>query len=260
MPMKSLALTVVVLTLAVSTVAEAQPRPAPGATPARRRPMLPERVFISVGGVFQIGANDFVDSATVRENAENGRLETDYNVGAGPAFDVSGGVVVWRNLALGVGLTRFSKSTVTSLNASVPHPFFFNQLRSVTGEFSGTRKELAVHIQAKGIFPLSNRTLFTVFGGPSFFEVEQSIVSDFDYTESYPFDTATFSRAIADTQSESKIGFNVGGDFSYFFSRQVGVGVTAQYAGATVEMTVPSGTADVKAGGGQIGGGLRLRF
>ena len=67
-------------------------------------------------------------------------------------------------------------------------------------------------------------------------------------------------RAIADTQSESKIGFNVGGDVAYFFSRQVGIGVTAQYAGATVEMTVPSGTADVMAGGGQIGGGLRLRF
>jgi hypothetical protein len=167
---------------------------------------------------------------------------------------------VWRNLAVGAGVTRFSKSTLTSVNAQVPHPFYFNQPRSVTGDFGGTRSELAVHIQLRGVFPLSNRVLFTAFGGPSFFTVKQSIVSDFDYTESYPFDSATFSRAVGGEQSEYKIGINAGADISYFFSRQVGVGFTAQYAGATVEMTVPSGTADVKAGGGQIGGGLRLRF
>jgi hypothetical protein len=100
----------------------------------------------------------------------------------------------------------------------------------------------------------------TIFGGPSFFQVEQTIVTNFDYSESYPFDTATFSRAITNTQSESKMGFNVGGDVAYFFSNDVGVGGTLQYSGATVEMTVPSGTADVKAGGLQVGGGLRLRF
>jgi hypothetical protein len=85
-------------------------------------------------------------------------------------------------------------------------------------------------------------------------------VNSFDYTEDYPFDTATFSRAVSASQSESKVGINVGGDVAYFFSRQVGVGASFMYAGTTVEMTLPSGTSDVKAGGGQIGGGLRLRF
>jgi hypothetical protein len=222
--------------------------------------VLSKDVFISVNGLFQVTGNDFDDTATIRVNAENGRLETDYDVGGGLAFDVSGGVLVWRSLAVGAGLTRFSTSTLTTIDAQVPHPFFFSQPRSVSGEFEGDRSELAVHIQAKWIAPLSTRLLVTVFGGPSFFQVEQTIVTDFDYSESYPFDTATFSRAITNTQSESKMGFNVGGDVAYFFSNDVGVGGTLQYSGATVEMTVPSGTADVKAGGLQVGGGLRLRF
>jgi hypothetical protein len=222
--------------------------------------VLSRDVFISVNGLFQVTGNDFDDTATIRVNAENGRLETDYDVGGGLAFDVSGGVLVWRSLAVGAGLTRFSTSTLTTIDAQVPHPFFFSQPRSVSGEFEGDRSELAVHIQAKWIAPLSTRLLVTVFGGPSFFQVEQTIVTDFDYSESYPFDTATFSRAITNTQSESKMGFNVGGDVAYFFSNDVGVGGTLQYSGATVEMTVPSGTADVKAGGLQVGGGLRLRF
>ena len=123
-----------------------------------------------------------------------------------------------------------------------------------------TAVRLAVHIQAKWIAPVSNKLFVTMFGGPSFFQIEQSIVDSFEYTESYPFDTATFSRAIVNEQSESKMGFNVGGDVAYFFSNQVGVGGIVQYSGATVEMALPAGTADVKAGGLQIGGGLRLRF
>ncbi len=220
-----------------------------------------QTVYVSVNGLFQVTSNDFDDSATIRVNVENGRFDTDYDVGGGFAFDVSGGVVVWQQrLAVGVGLTRFSTSTPTTINAQIPHPFFFNQARSVTGEFEGDRSELAVHIQARWLAPVNDKFLVTIFGGPSFFQVEQTIVNDIDYTESYPFDTATFTGAITDTQSESKMGFNVGGDFAYYFSNQVGVGGLVQYSGATVEMTVPSGTMDVKAGGLQVGGGLRLRF
>lgn len=253
--MKPCALTVAVLTLAVSAAAEAQTPPAPSPPP-----VLTERLFFSAGLLYQVNSNDFTDSATIRRNAEDGRLETNYAVDGGPAFDISGAVVLWRQLAVGVGLTLFSGSTATSINAQVPHPFFFNQARTVTGDFDGDRSETAVHIQAKWIAPINDKLLITIFGGPSFFKVEQSVVSDFEYTESYPYDTATFSRAIVSTQSESKVGVNVGGDVAYFFSQNVGVGFNAQYSGATVQMTVPSGTADVKAGGLQVGGGIRLRF
>jgi opacity protein-like surface antigen len=222
--------------------------------------VIAERVFFSAGVLFQLDSNDFTDTATIRRNAENGRIETAYDVGGGLAFDVSGSYLVWKNLAVGVGLTLFSASTTAAIDAQVPHPFFFNQPRSVTGEFDGDRVEKAIHIQASWIVPVGPKMVVTLFGGPSFFQVEQDIVNDFEYSESYPFDTATFTRAVAASQSESAVGVNVGGDVAYFFSRQVGVGGTVQYSGATVEMTTPSGTADIKAGGLQVGGGIRLRF
>jgi hypothetical protein len=258
--MKSRALLFVILACALCTAAEAQTRP-PASRPApARRQVINERVFFGAGLLFQVNSNDFDDSATVRRNVENGRLDTAYNVGGGPAFDISGSYLVWRQLAIGVGLTLFSTSTTTEINAQVPHPFFFNQPRTVTGEFDGDRSETAVHIQARWLVPVNAKMLVTIFGGPSFFSVEQDIVSDIEYSESYPFDAATFTRAIAASQSESAVGVNVGGDVAYFFTPNVGVGGTAQYSGATVEMTTPSGTADVKAGGLQVGGGIRLRF
>jgi hypothetical protein len=262
MLMKPRALLFVLLTFAFGAPAQAQTRPVPRTAqrPQARPPALAERVFFSAGLLFQVNSNDFSDSVTFRRNVENGRLDTDYSVGGGLAFDASGSYVVWRQLAVGVGLTLFSTSTTTAIDAQVPHPFFFSQPRTVTGEFEGDRGETAVHIQAKWIVPVNNKVLVTIFGGPSFFKVEQDIVNDFEYSESYPFDTATFSRAITASQSESAVGVNVGGDVAYFFSPNVGVGGMVQYSGATVEMTVPSGTTDVKAGGLQVGGGLRLRF
>jgi hypothetical protein len=260
MLVKLRALLSVILTCAFCTVAEAQTRP-PAPRPAPpRRPVIAERVFFSAGVLFQVNSNDFSDTATIRRNAENGRIETAYDVGGGLAFDVSGSYLVWKNLAVGVGLTLFSASTTAAIDAQVPHPFFFNQPRTVTGEFDGDRSETAVHIQARWLVPVNNKMLVTIFGGPSFFLVEQDIVSDFEYSDSYPFDTATFTRAIAASQSESAVGASIGGDVAYFFTPTVGVGGTVQYSGATVEMTLPSGTADVKAGGLQVGGGLRLRF
>jgi opacity protein-like surface antigen len=255
-------LTAVIVTLASAT-ASAQPPPRQAPTrqaprPAQSAPF--ERVFVSVNGMFQSGSNDFQDTSTLRANAEDGSLTTSYTVGSGPAFDIAGGFLLLRNLGVGVGLTRFSTSTVTTVNASVPHPFFFNQGRSVTGEVNGSREEMAIHVQVRGVFPVNRRVTVTVFGGPSFFQVDQGIVNDITYTEAYPFDAAPFSSALQSTQSESGTGVNVGGDVAFFFGPNVGVGVGVQYSSATVQMTLPSGASDVKAGGAQVGGGLRLRF
>jgi hypothetical protein len=100
-----------------------------------------------------------------------------------------------------------------------------------------------------------------MFGGPSFYKVEQALVSSIRYTESYPYDVAAFDSAVTDTAEESKIGANLGGDFGYFFTHQVGVGFGAQYTRASLEFpSADGGTVEVKAGGFQIVGGLRLRF
>ena len=222
---------------------------------------LAGRGFIVVNGGYQVGTHDFEQVSTLRANVEDGSFTSDYEVKSGPSFDVAGGATVWRRLAIGVGVTRFSSSTPSSLTGSVPHPFFFNRPRSVTGDVGGLeREELAVHVQAIARVPMSERLEVMAFGGPSFFRVKQGMVSTIAWSEAYPFDQASFSSATTVDPDESKIGFNVGGDVAFFFSRQVGVGGTIRYSAATVELDAGGGTFEAKAGGIQVGGGLRLRF
>jgi outer membrane protein with beta-barrel domain len=231
------------------------------ATTSGARPAV-GRVHVSINGMFQTAGSDFQDSVTYRENAEDARIDSDYSMKSGPGFDISGGVVLSRKLGVGAGLTRFPGSSTAAITGSIPHPFFFNQPRTVTGEASDLKRdELAVHIQARGVFPVGQRVLLTIFGGPSFFTVEQALVSSIHYTESYPYDDAVFDSAVTESVEDSAVGVNLGGDVGYFFSRQVGVGVGGQYTRANVELpSTDGGTVEVKAGGFQIVGGLRLRF
>ncbi len=222
----------------------------------------PSRGFLVVNGGYQVTANDFSDSAVRRENAEDGRIDTKYIVKGGPSFDVAAGGILWGRLGIGVGASRFSVSTPASLAGTVPHPFFFNRLRSVSGEAAGLkREELAINVQVRGVFPVGTKFQAMVFGGPSFFQVKQGVVNDFTYTDSYPYDAATFRAATTTDSSVSKIGFNAGGDLAFFFTRQFGLGATIQFAGTTVQIPAAGGAQqDIKVGGVKAGGGLRLRF
>jgi hypothetical protein len=220
------------------------------------------RIYVAVNGMYQATSHDFGETFTFTENAEQARVEIESSADSGPGFDVSGGVRLSRHFGVGVGVTRFSRTTPASIEASVPHPFFFEQPRTVTADVSGLkREELAVHIQVRALVPIGRQLELSAFGGPSFYTVRQGVVTDIEYTESYPFDAVTFDRAVTTSAEKSKAGFNVGADLAYFFTRQLGVGGGLQYSPATVKLGTAAGrTISVDAGGLQVGGGVRLRF
>ena len=220
------------------------------------------RGFVSIDGGYQASSTDFRDSIVITEFVEQGIVDSSYAVKAGPQLDIVGGARVWRSLGIGLGITRFSKSGKASVAGKIPHPLFFNQARSVEGEAGGLkREELAFHIQAMAIVPGSERLSLVVFAGPSFFNVKQGIVLKVQYSQQYPYDTATFSGVDTDTPAESTIGFNAGADVGYFLTRHVGIGVVIRFSHASADFTSSDGeTLEVDAGGVQAGGGLRLRF
>ena len=115
-----------------------------------------------------------------------------------------------------------SRATVTS---SVPHPFFLQRHRQVTGEPDGLRREeTAVHIQAQYQLPPFGRLHVVLAGGPSIIDVKQTVVIDVNYTEEFPYDTATFTGVDSKRGTGTATGFNVGVDFQWMFNPNLGVG------------------------------------
>ena len=250
-----------------------------GAAPTHAQaPVGDARVFITVNGGLQTLTSSFSEDIVFMESGgaypkdrgvisdaaahEQARFESDYRFENAPLFDVSGGVRVAPYFALGIGVSRFMIEETASVSAQVPHPIFFGRDRSISGASPPlTREERAIHLQALVVLPVTRSFTVTGFGGPTFFEVKQQLVTDVNFTHAYPYETAEFSSAVTSQESSDATGFNVGVDVAFYFSGNVGVGWLTRYSRAMVEVPSASGeTLDIEAGGLHTAVGLRLRF
>ena len=234
---------------------QVQPPPAP------RGPAF-ARGFVALNGIMQTTSNDFADTVEFREHAEDSRFETAYVVDGAPGFSVTAGSMLSPVLGIGGSLGRIARSTPATFAAAVPHPFFFGTPRGISADISQMRREeLGVHAHVRALWPVTERVQISALGGPSLFRVSQDVVSTFSFTESYPYDTAVFRSSESVNAAATTLGFNVGGDVTVFLTPHVGVGVSATFSRATLDLDVSEGrTARVRAGGLNTGGGLRLRF
>lgn len=193
---------------------------------------------------------------TFSANAETGTVESRYATSAGRSLNIGGGAFLLPRLGVGVAFSHTTSSTPATLTAMVPHPFFFNQPRRVSASFDDLeRTESVLHLQARIQLPLSSRFELAVFGGPSRFQVTQGLVSEARFTDSYPYDEVSLASS-AERVNGSGLGVHAGGDVAFYPSAHMGIGFMVQVSSATVTV----GTTEVKAGGAQFGGGLRLRF
>jgi hypothetical protein len=220
------------------------------------------RVRIGVSGGIQTSGNTVSQNFTVTKNVEPATIAADIPLDQSAIFDVGGWVRLAGRVGAGVSFSRLSRSADATINASIPHPFYFNQPRAISGTQPGLHEEEgAVHIDAVALVAATDTLELTVFGGLSVFNAKQDLVTDVTYTESYPYDTATFTGATVSRQSVSKSGYNVGADVTWMFSERIGVGGLLRFSRATADYSVSStNQVSVDLGGLQAAGGIRFRF
>jgi hypothetical protein len=207
-------------------------------------------------------SNDFRETVLFRESAEQGQFETAYTVKSVKGFSAGAGAMLSPTFGIGGSLERSTASTPVAFSGAIPHPFFFARPRNVTADISGLkREELALHAELRAVWPMHPRVQIAVVGGPSLFRVSQRIVADFTYTHSYPYDEAQFATSDTLMATKTRIGFNIGGDAAFFFTRQIGIGAKVTMSRTTLDLPIDDDReAEVEAGGLITGIGLRLRF
>lgn len=258
--MKRLFVVHAALALAAAVPAAAQTRPAqqprPFAAPA------PEpRVFADFNAGFQAAGSAPADRIEFEQYLETATADIDYAARSATWFGGGIGVRVWKRLGLGVAYSTFSRDGSAAIDARIPHPFEFGRFREISGEADTLDiGENAIHGQILFVLP-GGRLRTILSAGPSRIQAEREIVTAVRFNEEFPFDTATFRTADTRVMTESKIGFNVGADVAYMFTRVIGVGAVARFSRADIEFTRPDGgRVSVEAGGFQAGAGLRIAF
>jgi len=220
-----------------------------------------DRAFININTAGQTQSRT-IDAASVFPlYGEEASLRSSIESGKGMLFDISGGARVWGNLGFGVGFSRLSDTSASTVRASLPHPLFFNQHRNVAADVSGLEHtESAVHLFALWMLPLSEKIDVAIFAGPSFFDVSQDLVAvAIPAAEAPPF-TSPAITATKIAADDTAVGVNVGVDWSYMVTSRVGAGLFLRYAKASVTFEGGGQSADTDVGGFQVGAGLRVRF
>jgi hypothetical protein len=217
---------------------------------------------IGVSGGVQQAAEDLSDHFSFPKNAETETVDVTYPMKPLGFIDLAAGYRVWKNLGVGVAVSVTSGKVDAEVTASVPHPFFFNQPRTVTGtEHNISHSETGVHVQLQYLIPATGKLHFILEGGPSWINVDHEVVTDVTVTESYPYDTAAFGGAVTKSTTGSAAGFNAGVDVTWMFAESIGVGGLVRYTRADIDLQAVEGRSlSVKAGGLQAGAGIRVLF
>jgi hypothetical protein len=232
--------------------APAQPQPPPN------RPFV-ERGFVSLNLGGQFSPGELSDRVTFEANAETGTLDADYSGRSALVFDGGSGLLVYRQIGVGFGVSHSGRSGSAFVRAQVPHPFFDDRHRAVEGDASDiSRRETAVHAQVYYEFRHRGPWRVRLFGGPSYVRVEQELVTGVETQETFPFDTAAFARATTERAKGSAFGGHAGLDISRMMSRRLGLGASLRYTGVSIGLNVPGGR-DVSTDGGGLTAGLGLR-
>lgn len=221
----------------------------------------PPRIIVFAGAAYQSGKASFTDITTFPYFVETARIEGDYDVRDGTAIDAGGAFRVWRGLAAGVSVTTLKRRTAADVSGVYPHPFFFSRNRQNAWPQDGLQlQETGVHVSAMYVVPAGSHFALTLFGGPTYFSFKQSVVTDVNVKETYPYDSIDATLTQGQIKG-STIGFHAGGDLTWYFTRNIGVGALVRFTRATEKTKIVDGEPfDLTLGGVQGGGGLRLRF
>ncbi len=218
--------------------------------------------WAAFNGATQATATTFDDNVGFIEFHEDADFDAAYDVGTGMVFDGGAGVRLANGLGFGVAVSRFERLDPASIDARIPHPFFFGRSRSLSGSQPDlTRLETAVHMEVRWFESVGDTVELGVFGGPTLFNVRQDLVTAVGYDHAYPYDEASLASATTTAVSATAIGFHAGADIGFFFSETVGLGALIRYSGGSVDLPGEGeNMVPVDAGGFHVGGGLRLRF
>ena len=214
--------------------------------------------FVNASIGVQGGSHSLATSTEFTIYDEPGSLTTTQDVGGGAFFDISGGYKVWRNLAVGIGLSRVGSEADVTVDALIPDPLITDRLRAVTtGAGAAKYSEVAVHLSGTWMMPVTDKVDVGFSFGPTIFLVSQDLPSALDPSDiSEP--GPTIRQVTLSSVDNTTLGIHLGVDTTYLVTPRIGAGVLVRYSVGSADLE--GATDNLTVGGFQIGGGVRIRF
>ena len=222
---------------------------------ARAQMQWTDKAFVSVNFGAQAPSQSLDTTTTPVIYGEPASFASTQDVGGGAFFDIAGGYKVWRNLAVGIGLTHVGSTADLTVNAQIPDPLFTDQPRSVTTSVPDAHhSQTAINFTGTWVMPVTDKIDVGYQFGPTIFLVSQDLPGVPTVTEPGP----TITSLPLVSEDKTTVGIHFGIDVTYMINPRFGVGGIARYSWGSADL--PGTDDSVTVGGFQIGGGLRVRF
>ena len=242
---------------------ELTPLPATDTDIIQRRAPSPRqyRFAITLNGIQGTESLSFTDTNRFNLFKEPAQIESVYSDPRSGGYELGAQVRIVGPLAVGATVQRFENDRSASYTASLPHPFFFDRFRELSGTASGlTHEELAVHLDAVFTKTWGPLTL-DAFGGPSWFQTKTEVLVDILYEEVFPYNEVLFQGVAGRVLEARPIGFNVGASATFRIAGFFGVDFGVRYSEARSKLLIEEGREiALDAGGLSVGLGLRFLF
>lgn len=232
---------------------------------ARAQMQWTDRLFVNVNGGYQVASDEFVSDADFSIYEEPANLTATQKLKSGGLFDASAGYRIWKNLAVGIGFTRFSAKSDALVTARIPSPLVFDELRVASVSASGTEhSQVATHVQAVWFWPFTDKIDFAFAAGPSFIAVNQELISAVEIgpESGPPFSNPQITQVTVKKEKKTALGFNLGADATYLIMTRagadLGAGLTLRYVFGSADL--PGLDDSLKVGGFQVLAGARIRY
>ena len=222
-----------------------------------------DRGYVNFNAVLQTGPGDTAVSGSFELYDETGTFQGPWHLSGGPTLDLSGGVRVWRNLAVGIGFSHLSDSSPVALTALIPDPLFTDQpVERTIGVGDLEHSQTGIHISGVWFWPVTDKIDVAISAGPSFFRVSADTITGIDVEPN----TTNPTGVQRTTEKDTAVGGHFGVDVTYLLwpkvaslpgAPSIGAGVLLRYAGASADF--PS-LDSLDVGGFQAGIGVRVRF
>lgn len=220
------------------------------------------RFAFFVNGALGTSALDFADSRSFELFLEQARFDQRYRSPETQGVELG---AYWRikgPVGIGASAELFRSDKEAAYSAVLPHPFYFERNRELSGQLSGlVHEEQALHVNAVVSKTWAGRFTVDVFGGPSLFLTKTEVLVDVPYAEVYPYDTVVPGDVETRLLEDHPLGYNVGAGVTFRLAGPLGIDLGARYSQAQIRIA-PSenGTIEFLAGGFRLGAGLRFLF
>ncbi len=239
-----------------------QPARAPSPSLVADVPDRRYRVAFFINGAIATSPLEFSEARSFELFKEDAVFTNSYRDPQSQGIELGGSFRIKGPVGIGVSVELFRNDREAIYSALLPHPFFFEQFRELSGSEAGlSHQEQALHLDAVVTAQLGPYVSIDVFGGPSWFRTRTELLVDVRYEELYPYHSVVPLGVESRVFEERPLGYNVGASATFRLAGPFGVDLGVRYSKARLSFSPGDGsTIELDAGGLRAGAGFRLQF